>query len=40
MTSEAETAQIRAHQRGVKKLSGWTNARRLDVRASRSIFVR
>jgi hypothetical protein len=37
--TEPETVQIRAHQRVVKNLGHWTNARRFDVRASRGIVV-
>jgi hypothetical protein len=39
MRIEAETVQVRAHQRVVKKLGDWTTARRFDVRASRGIVV-
>lgn len=40
MTDEhAETVQIRAHGRSVKRLGAWTTARRFDVRATRSLVV-
>jgi hypothetical protein len=32
----AETEQIRAHRRSIRRLGAWTTARRFDVRASRS----
>jgi hypothetical protein len=31
----AETEQIRAHRRSIRRLGAWTTARRFDVRASR-----
>ena len=34
-----DTEQLRAHHRSVRKLGAWTNARRFDIRASRSSVV-
>ncbi len=35
----SETEQVRAHHRSVKRLGGWTTARRFDVRAARGSVV-
>ncbi len=34
-TITADTEQIRAHHRSIRRLGSWTSARRFDVRASR-----
>ena len=34
-TITADTEQIRAHHRSIRRLGSWTTARRFDVRASR-----
>jgi len=31
----ADSVQIRAHHRSIRRLGAWTNARRFDIHASR-----
>jgi hypothetical protein len=38
-TITADTEQIRAHHRSIRKLGAWTSARRLEVRANRGSIV-